>query len=389
MVLLHRIGRCVCSLLIALPFGCAQGHRDARGVAAAWTDSQRTLSMTDGREYDAILSMPHGEPIALAVLFGGGSVTDVHWTVPARVEINGQPVAMTIDGKDTRDADDIARALLSRDIAVFRFSSIHRDDPMAAVNPGMALGIPYPDARAIACAALADAEAIPQVAHLPVVCIGHSLGAARALQCAADDHRIKGFVFLAGAYLTNPRDNPSRVEQALVEELRPLGVDLDSGVSLSDWTVAMPRFPDRLRAMSAHECDFDRDDMIRRWEVAAAVHLAMLDGGDASFQHLRTELAGGPLPSELVLAIRTPTLALFGALDPMAYHGPMLARAAADAGDSSWLTVEYRHDLGHNLSPVSPRSDGFEALAGPTLVGPINLVVCERIADFVAAVARR
>lgn len=345
--------------------------------------------MPDGRAYDAMLSMPARPPVALAVLFGGGSVTDLHWTVPAIVEIDGRVIAMTIEGEDTRDADDIAWALVARDIAVFRFSSIHRDDPMAAINPGMAMGIPYPEARAIACAALAEAESIPDLSHLPVFCIGHSLGAARALQCAADDGRIAGFVFLAGAYLTNPRDNPSRVEQVLVEELRPLGVDLDAGASIADWTAAMPRFPDRLRAIPAEECDLDRDGVIRRWEAAATVHLAMIDAGDASFRHARTELAGGPLPSELVLAIRRPTLAVFGGLDPMSYHGPMLARAAAETGDASWLTVEYWPSLGHNLGREVPRADDHAALAGPVLTGPIDPRVCQRIADFVAEVARR
>ena len=80
---------------------------------------------------------------------------------------------------------------------------------------------------------------------------------------------------------------------------------------------------------------------------------------------------------------------IYGGLDPMAYHGPMLARAASSEGGDAWLTVAYRRDLGHNLGSVTKRTDGFAEIAGPTLTGPIDGDVCGRIADFAAETATR
>jgi hypothetical protein len=115
----------------------------------------------------------------------------------------------------------------------------------------------------------------------------------------------------------------------------------------------------------------------------------MFEAGDRSFEHDRTDLAGEPLPGPTLVRLRLPTLAIFGSTDPMSYHGPMVARAAADAGDDAWLTVEYRHGLGHNLDASAPRTDGHAGLAGPMLSGPIDPDVCRRIADFAAEIAGR
>jgi len=342
-----------------------------------------------GKSYDTMLTMPEHEPIALAVLFGGGLATDMHWTVQGKVEVAGQQIPLTITGEDTRDADTIGAALLARDIAVYQFSSIPRDDANSAAHPGMAPAIPYSDSREIACAALADATSRPRLAAVPVICIGHSLGAARALQCAASESRVTGFVLLSGAYLSNPRENPSRIEQEMVDAFGVCGADLDSGASEHPWRVAHANTPELLRSVPFNTLDIDHDDVIRRWEMASALHLAMLEKNDHSFEREKQDLAGEPLPGGILIGLRKPTLVIYGTLDPMAYHGPMLAHAAAGAGEASWLTIVYERDLGHNLGPVVPRTDGFVDLAGPTLTGPIDGDVVDRIADFAAETATR
>jgi pimeloyl-ACP methyl ester carboxylesterase len=352
-------------------------------------ETDRSVISVSGRSYDTVLTVPAGDPIALAVLFGGGSVTDAHWTVPASVDHEGQTIPMTTTGEATRDADAIAAALVARGIAVYQFSTVHRDDAAHEANPGMALGIPFPASREIACAALADATARPRLEGLPVLCIGHSLGAARSIQCAEAEGRVAGLVFLAGAYLSNPRESPSRIEQAHVDALRAVGADLDAGATTAQWTGAASSAPEIIRDRAFGSLDIDGDGALRRWEFAAALHLAMFEAGDRSFEHDRTDLAGEPLPGPTLVRLRLPTLAIFGSTDPMSYHGPMVARAAADAGDDAWLTVEYRHGLGHNLDASAPRTDGHAGLAGPMLSGPIDPDVCRRIADFAAEIAGR
>jgi len=358
-----------------------------RADAAPKADAS-TISI-NGKSYDTLLTMPENEPIALAVLFGGGLATDLHWTVQGKVDVAGQQIPLTITGEDTRDADTIAAALLERDIAVYQFSSIPRDDPALTTNPGMAPVIPYSDSREIACAALADATSRPRLAAVPIICIGHSLGAARALQCAASESRVTGFVLVSGAYLSNPREQPSSIEQTMVDAMRAKGADLDTSVSAEQWAGAIEAAPEKLRTVPFATIDVDTDGLVRRWEAASALHLAMLERNDHSFEREKQDLAGEPLPGGILIRLDKPTLVIYGTLDPMAYHGPMLAHAAAGAGDASWMSIDYFGGLGHNLGPVVPRTDGFADLAGPTLTGPIDGDAVDRIADFAAETATR
>lgn len=346
------------------------------------------LTGTDGLAYDALLTLPHADPIALAVLFGGGSVTDMHWTVPATIEVEGETIPLTTGG-DTRDADAIARALLGRSIAVFQYSSIHTADPHYPDSPGMAMGVPYPQARAIARLALTEALARSETANLPVICIGHSLGAARALQVACDEPRIAGFIVLSGAYLSDPIESPSRIGQPVVDAMRAAGADLDAGATARQWRAALTAAPPPLREISFAEINLDRDGIVQRWEVISAWHCAMLDAGDRSFAHQRDVLMDEPMPAAIAIDMRVPTVAIYGGLDPMAYHGRMVTRAAADAGEASWLTVEYHRGLGHNLGSEAPRVGGHADVAGPMLVGPIDGRICDRIAAFAEEIALR
>src|SRR5690242_5278792 len=103
--------------------------------AAAGEVTTRDWWMQDesGRSYAARLRVPADAERAqvgraAVLLLGGGSVFDLNWTVPPSYEIDGKVTKVTIDGKETRDAETLAAALAQAGFVVMQWSSIHRDD---------------------------------------------------------------------------------------------------------------------------------------------------------------------------------------------------------------------------------------------------------------------
>lgn len=70
---------------------------------------------SETRRFEARIDRPGDGANGFAVmLIGGGSVTDMDWTVPGSYEYEGKTVEVTIDGGTTRDAATIGDAPWTR-----------------------------------------------------------------------------------------------------------------------------------------------------------------------------------------------------------------------------------------------------------------------------------
>lgn len=285
-------------------------------------------SATHGdRRHRAIEMRPDDWNGWAVVLLGGGSVTDEDWTVPGSFvdPHSGQELVFTVDGEDTRDALAIARALVDRGYVVWRWSSVHADDALHAESPAMAEPLRFADGveltNTMVARFLGETERLEGA-----VLVGHSLGANRGIRAGAADDRVRGFVFLAGARLTSLPEVPSALSERAIADRNADGNG--DGVLSGDELM-----PEHVRRW-----DVDGDGVVRGWEIAG-VEAARAGGWPEG---------GRGSQLEPLLSSGKPALALFGGLDAMSVHGPVLAMEAERAG--SPVDVEYAADRGHQLS---------------------------------------
>jgi hypothetical protein len=291
-------------------------------------------TLADGvlRSYAARIDRPGPDAAngRAVLLLGGGLVTDMDWTVPGSVEQDGETLVLTSTGEATRDAETIGRALVDAGFVVMRWSSVHRDDPVAReAGAGAGMPIPFEDSVALGRAARDAFRARSPEARTKLAAVAHSLGAPRA--AAIVDDGFVALVFLAGAYTSRTEQNPSALIRAVAGTEDPHGVDPP---------------------------DFDGDGVTRDWERAAQ---ARLDGSppDAGRAELRP---GVPWPVDVLESTRLPLLAVYGGVDPISVHAPWLERFARQRGLNR-VRVEYRAGLGHQLGteengrigPIDPR----------------------------------
>lgn len=283
------------------------------------------------------------------VLLGGGMVTDENWTVPGSFVDpgSGETMQFTIDGEDTRDAQVIGKALVEQGYVVWRWSSVHEDDQLHAQDPAMAEGLRFADGVELTNNMVS--QFLDRTEGLDgAVLIGHSLGANRAIRAGAMDDRVSGFVFLAGARLTSLPSVPSELSRQAIADQES---DANGDGLLST---------DELTPQQLARWDVDGDGAVRGWEIAgveAARAGGWPDGGRGS-------------KLELLIESEKPALALFGGLDTMSVHGPVLAMEAERV--DAPIEVEYFADLGHQLSV---EKDG--------LCDDIDSAIVNRIVDWV------
>ena len=355
-----------------------------------------TFTDPDDRVYDALLTVPdntHWNHHAV-LLLGGGTVTDMHWTLPGSVEHEGQSIPLTTTGEATHDADVLARVLVAHGFAVMQYSSIHQGDLDAIENPALADYVPYAQSREIALAALATLRAQPHIPADGIVLIGHSLGGARALQIAASDPGIGALVLLAPAYSSRLGVRPSLAGEEAVEDLKTHGLDADAGIPRHVFNPHHTQLPPPLNHATFDALDRDDDETLRRWEIASALVLAHLDAGDTSDLTDAPDFAGAVFPADVLAAEfgrGVPTLAIFGGLDPTTVHAPLLDRAGqarAERGEET-LSIVILANLGHNLGPVRPRGNPeLIPIAGADLTGPIDPTIPDLIARWLTEIIR-
>ncbi len=326
---------------------------------------------SETRRFEARIDRPEaGRANGHAVmLIGGGSVTDMDWTVMGSYELDGEVTRVTIDNAPTRDAKTIGDALVDAGFTVMRWSSIHQDDELAKETPGMAMGIPFVYSVGLTRAARdAFRERAPEAGER-LILVGHSLGAPRATAVA--DEGVVGLVFLAGAYMSRTLTSPREICEDAFGEWAYIDADGD-GVMTDAELGPDPRgcpTGSVVSALRTHDVDGDGD--VRRWEVAA-----WGERPDHAAAEGSAELRPGvPWPSEVIRERAIPSLAVYGGLDPMSVHGPWLEAFAKRQGLAD-VSVEYWAARGHQLS----REEG-------ELCGPIDAGVVWRIADWCSGVA--
>ncbi len=318
-----------------------------------------TFVFTDpgGRSYDALIEPANpASRTGYSIMFiGGGSVTDMDWTVPATVpDGSGCVMQLTIDGEPTRDARTIALALTNAGFDVLRYSSIHKDDELARTTPGMAMGIKYEPSVEIARAAKAAFAERGGFEPGRLILLGHSLGATRAAHIADDD--VAGFVCLAGAYLSWTRAGPTEVSRAAIARVNAGPEGLDATGVLPEGVTP--------------EADIDGDGRIRGWELAS------FTGKDGFDPEERGGPFRDPLPwaPDVLLTHGAPVLTVCGGLDPISIHGPHIEALAREEGLDG--KVVYLAGLGHQLSVERG------ALVGPIDPEAVDIVRAWLVARF-------
>ncbi len=242
------------------------------------------------------------------ILFHGGYLSDPHWTVPGTYTQDGREIPITRDSKPTTDADNLAAALLNAGYAVVRYGSIHTDKNQSQPRP-----ITFP--QTVELAQLVLKATYENLSIHPARCItlGHSLGATRAAITAPD---AAAHIILAGAYITPTMTSPHKLAQ-----------DPQSDTPAQD---------------------YDRSGTTDPFEQAA--HHAITNDKTKTHDIFTNNNHTYPWPSDTLIESDSPTLAIWGSLDPTSYHGPVLEHLFKQADKQSLLTTHYFPERGHNLS---------------------------------------
>ncbi len=307
--------------------------------------------------FDGRVHVPEEVTGPAVLLIGGGIGNDLDWTAPGTLSIGGSEEQITITGKDHADAPRLVKPLVATGCVVMQYSTIAREDPKRDRYP-YELGLTDPkEIMDLARAAMDALAAHPAASQRPLVVLGFSMGAQRAVQLASERDAIAAIVLLSGAQLTATSADDTGGNMHRVEATKMLAsLDADG-----DQVVSGNEFPS--------EYDFDHDGILRHWEVSAALAAEARSHAGTLPTHDRFGL---PFGESVLEKLQRPTLAVYGTLDDMqAYHAPNLANRWA------WVDVRVLPELGHQLGPE---------LEGR--IGPIDESVCEIIATWLSETVR-
>lgn len=320
----------------------------------------------DGRKYAARLTVPAQRTGAAVLLIGGGGAFDLHWTTPGSIMSDGHPVQLTLDGKDTRDADALAEALAERGLIVMQWSLVHTEDRI--VDGMVQNAVPFEASVAITREALAALRRRAEIRPDQVILVGHSLGATRAFALA--DEGTLGVVSRAGAYLDRTRTPSRRIVQDEWPAFATLDGDRDGRLSRAEFE-SSPEGATRL-GLEFADVDRDADGVLRSWELAAAAWLARAHQGRDPRETTSEFRPSVPWPVD-VMAGRPELkcLMISGGIDDLSFHA-----ALVEGRRLPNVQAEFRRDLGHMLSEERDHRSG-----------PMSSDVVKRVAEWSAALA--
>lgn len=340
-----------------------------------------TFQTAEGWTYDGRIELPPKDrrrPWAV-MLLGGGDRTPIDWLVAG---------ALTIDGKPTRDADTIARALLDAGFIVMRWQAIRRSDPKHAKDPLTSTAPPYAQTVEQARKALAAFRAKKVVADDHIFLLGRSLGVRRATVLVDEDENLPGVVMLAGAlllptYIESVRD---RVTDASFK-FQGADTDRDGFIDQDEWRVYRRNFPFEVKLggkMSRLDLDGDETLSSHEWVVDA---LHRRPDAWRKMELGPIDEYGHRWVADVIAARKTPTLLLVGSLDErwllesyvMAWRQRVIRHP-----DYEWKVYE---DAGHNLGPelAEPVIHAEKGKISKTRTGPISPDVVEHIVSWLEA----
>ncbi len=324
-------------------------------------DAQLLLPAEDDRNDFAIL------------MLGGGSLTDMHWTIPGVAETANGPLQFTIDGEPTRDGETLARAFSDAGFIVMQWSGIHQDDERHKANPAMLTPIPYPDTVTLARDALNIMREQDEINTDNIILVGHSLGATRA--CQIMDDNIKGVVMISGAYIARIGVRPSDVSDAMLQRWAAVDSNNDAHIDPDEFAARNEHGSAPTTNASFDMLDFDGDDLLSGWELGAGEVLgSIVPVGPIPLPEQMEFREGARWAIDMLLEHReTPVFAIYGGADPIALHGPVVAEITRLVGRPD-TSIEYAPELGHHLS-----------IEQDDKVGPIDQDVVERIVTWLTA----
>ncbi|MEL6328171.1 MAG: hypothetical protein AAFR38_00795 [Planctomycetota bacterium] len=269
-------------------------------------------------------ALDNGHAVAL---FSGGYTADLDWTVPGSYTLRGQTTRLTLSGDDYTDGATLSDALTAAGFTVLRYSAIREGDPLHAENRVNAQTRPIEETYGLARTAL---RAMTERAGIPIgrtFVLGHSFGANRAAVVAEG---AAGYVLLAGAYMSPTSAAPDRLAASATAE----GRDFDGGGTVSGWERAAQQRLD--------------GGIVRQGEV---------------FRAAKDGTPEVPWASDRLLATGAPVLAVWGGLDDISMHGPLLERLRP-ATDTVYFPG-FNHQLGEERG----------GLTGPIATEVVELIV--------------
>lgn len=325
----------------------------------------------DGLRFDARIERASGaEPNSWSVmLIGGGSITDIDWTIQPRVNDGGTMREFTLDGTPTKDAESIARELRSRGYTVLRWSSIHKDDPSHAADPAQA---DYQQFDATADHTRAAFRAFEQRAGFErgkVILVGHSLGAARAAAVIRDENGIAGLVSIAGAELARGGWRNADLRERVKTDLSGMDADASGGASREEFGAWAAKFEGTALAKAGFDAlDFDRDGELRDWEIAAGWMMSARMEKELALQ--QPSLRGdNPFLEDVLFRKEFSAAFLCGSRDYVSRFTPVM-KHVCDTGGRAKVKFEVMAGLNHQLA---------EERDGKT--GPMTAEAVKKVAD--------
>ena len=291
------------------------------------------------------------------LMIGGGYGNDLDWSVPGKIKTRTGERALTISGKSHADAPVIAKMLTESGFVVMHYSTI----PVCKQNPlrdSKALEA-FDQARLfeLSKTALQKLREKEGVANDKIVLLGHSLGAVRAANLAASNQGIAGMILLAAAQLTRTAAN-DRGRNMNRDRVSAFLLAADSNrdeicqvQEWGQWKTRNRKPVHPLAAQSFKSLDFNKDQKLVRWELAAG--FARANRKQFSESEMRRRDPVGLTWTEDVLRSRAelPALILYGDLDfAQAHHAPIIAESIRSWKRGSGVVLKTLPELGHQLS---------------------------------------
>ncbi|MCO6455295.1 MAG: alpha/beta hydrolase [Pirellulaceae bacterium] len=359
--------------------------QESTRTAASLATTQVTFSTDDGLVFDAeVVSPAERERNGYGVLMiGGGVGNDLHWSTPGAIGEGQERRPLTLTGQTHADAPAIARSLAQRGFTVMHWSTLHQQDPKRRLWPSQATPHSPRELLRFSAAALAAFRERNRFPPRHVLLLGHSLGAVRAANLAADDNGICALILLAPAQFTRtgPDDagrNQNRRESAEFLKLADQNQDRRcSEAEFSTWLKQQPGSQHPLARQSFERLDFHSDGLLVDWEISAGI-ARHRRAGRILQKPAATDAFGMRWTEDILSRKPIPTLVIYGTLDnAQSHHAPVIADLI-ESQRLRQIDLKIIPDVGHQLGP----EDGGQ-------VGPISLAVCDILADWARSRVKR
>lgn len=336
---------------------------------------------SEGWVYDGLIEMPAEDRRRrwAVMLLGGALGTDIDWRLPA---------ILTIDGKTTRDAATISKALLAEGFVVMRWKAIRRGDPLHAEDPLMLEAPQFAQTVDHARRALAAFRRHKVVPKDHIFLLGHSLGARRAGQLLEENPKLPGVAMMAGAHLLpSDLDAAKAVVAKSGSVFKSADTNRNGSLSHEEFNQARKqRSPTIAASAEFVDLDLDRDKRLDVHEIA--IHALDVQSDKWIKKQAGTlDNLGQEWTTDVVAENRTPTLMIVGTLDRRWLVELYLMTVLQRRGKHPDFEFEIYRDIGHQLAPEVAGEVTHEkyGVIAHGRAGPIDGRVVRRMVEWFKA----